>query len=96
MSKPKHTPGPWTYAPSDRLSDGSDCIQIEHEGGSIAEMQCPADAEEANARLIAAAPTLYEALKATPCRYLRTKTCVAAGNRCDRCAALALVESEDK
>lgn len=64
MSEMKFTKGPWSYELSDRLSDGSDCLSIsDADGSSIAEMMCPADVEEANARLIAAAPDLYAALK---------------------------------
>src|SRR5689334_11286481 len=47
--------------------------------------------DEANARLIAAAPALYEALKATSCKYSRVRECVGP-EICDRCAALALVD----
>lgn len=46
----------------------------------------------ANARLIAAAPALYEALKATPCRTSRVKDC----GECDRCVALASVDGVTK
>lgn len=47
---------------------------------------------KANARLMAAAPALYEALKATSCRYSRVRECVGP-EMCDRCAALALVDN---
>lgn len=58
------TPGPWEAGIGNRLSDGDDVWVVDSSEGSIAEMMCPADVEEANARLIAAAPALYESLKA--------------------------------
>jgi len=61
MNETKHTQGPWTYAT--------------HQGHTLVETVEPAktvcnvygnttDAKEANARLIAAAPEMLEALKA--------------------------------
>lgn len=68
MSAPKHTPGPWTNSPP-RVSLDGDCFVYGPEGLAIARVYgvCPrdTDAREANARLIAAAPELYEALKYT-------------------------------
>ena len=48
----------------------------------------------ANARLIAAAPALYAALEATPCRKSRYHLCNPSGDMCDRCAALALARGQ--
>jgi hypothetical protein len=53
----KHTPGPWTYYPE---SDSS-CSAIVAPGAFVCEfIESP---NEANARLIAAAPDLLEALE---------------------------------
>lgn len=60
MSTAKHTPGPWVY--SGRLGFGhlvSPNIAVAY-GGATSGRQ---DSGEANARLIAAAPEMYEALK---------------------------------
>lgn len=58
MSETKHTPGPWTYEPGDSMECG--CIW------APARMVCDfiEDPNEADARLIAAAPDLLEALRA--------------------------------
>ena len=57
MSETKHTPGPWTYEPGDSM----EC------GGILApaRMVCDfiEDPNEADARLIAAAPDLLESLE---------------------------------
>ncbi len=59
----KFTPGPWRYYPQDSFSNG---IKFEvgtnkgRDGGPEAMALCY---DETNARLIAAAPELYEALK---------------------------------
>ena len=50
----------------------------------------------ANARLIAAAPALYEALKATCCRKSRYHQCKSNEDMCDRCAAIELAEKGDE
>lgn len=63
MAETKWTKGPWLAEIGDRLDDGGDCWVVNSEEGSIAEVQCPADDAEAVARLIAAAPALYEALQ---------------------------------
>lgn len=63
MTKPKHTPGPWTLEGS--TIKGSD-------GGTICTFRYPIyplstgpDEYSSNARLIAAAPEMLEALKLT-------------------------------
>jgi len=59
MSESKHTPGPWKYAPqgdSDGFTVGTDHFVV---AGDV-ELACPPN--EADARLIAAAPELLEAL----------------------------------
>ncbi len=57
-----HTPGPWT------LAEGRSGYQfwplIQHGGKDIAVCSRQVDETDANARLIAAAPDLYEALRA--------------------------------
>jgi len=60
----KHTPGPWTFTKARTI------IHISNGVRPIAEVPCRADKRtvypeaEANARLIAAAPEMLEALKA--------------------------------
>ena len=63
LSDGKFTKGPWRADISNRLSEDSDCWVVDSEEGAIAELMCPADVAEANARLIAAAPDLYSALQ---------------------------------
>lgn len=91
-TKQGFTPGPW-YVDNDGAVSASDksrriCFTeaMYLDGGK--------NEAKANARLIAAAPALYEALKATACRYSRTRECVGR-EMCDRCAALALVNIPD-
>jgi hypothetical protein len=58
-----HTPTPWCAGIGDRLSDGGDCWVVDCEAtGSIAEMQCPADTQEANALFIVQACNAHDAL----------------------------------
>lgn len=60
MSDSKHTPGPWR-------TSGPDGMDIEAEGGStfwaFVSMDTPEAERKPNARLIAAAPDLLEALE---------------------------------
>lgn len=53
----KHTPGPWSIS---RYLDGRAVIIIDHEDFDVARVAYPN--RDANARLIAAAPQLVEAL----------------------------------
>lgn len=62
MSETKHSPLPWTADISDRATDGSDCWVVDGPDGSIAEMMCPADIEQANAEFIVRAVNAHEAL----------------------------------
>lgn len=55
-------PLPYEAEIGDRLSDDGDCWVINCEQGSVAEMQCPADVEEATARFIVRAVNNHEAL----------------------------------
>lgn len=64
MEETKHTLTPWEANIGDRLSDDTDCWVIDSEQGSIAEMQCPKDVEEINARFIVEAVNSYGALRA--------------------------------
>ena len=76
MTFEKHTPGPWTYAPGFgeegfdiTLGRMSEWVGSEEKVFSYAMCLYPEDGAqhaeaEANARLIAAAPDLYAALKA--------------------------------
>lgn len=62
----KHTPGPWTV--DDSVPD--EAVYVMCPSGTIANVgPCgtPDDEDKANARLIAAAPDLLEALKNTLC-----------------------------
>ena len=59
----KHTNGPWLIT----TIDGADCLMVGGGDGSdvVADIRTdrPEDEVEANARLIAAAPEMFEALK---------------------------------
>lgn len=61
MSKHKHTPGPWQISVT---SDDGDYIfyGVEADGVAIADVY-RGEKHEANARLIAAAPEMYEAMR---------------------------------
>ena len=71
MSENKHTPGPWDYAPC--INFGHKCFQIHQKDGApytpyysdvaTTERGENAEIQEANARLISAAPDLLKALK---------------------------------
>lgn len=62
MTQTQHTPGPWQYWPSigqvNRPGDPNQICNIPPNGDKK-----PADENDANARLIAAAPELLEALE---------------------------------
>lgn len=80
------TPRPWRANIGDRLSDDSHCWVIDSDEGSIAEMMCPADVEQANAELIINAVNSYpestsESVKALLNRALREGR---HGFACDR------------
>lgn len=62
MKETKHSPLPWTADIGDRLSDGSDCWEINSPTESIAEMMCPKDIEKANAEFIVRCVNAHEAL----------------------------------
>lgn len=80
MSKPKHTPGPWTID-----SDFEDSCFVGQPNGAPVASLCCGDGQDmqANARLIAAAPELLRELKAA-IFYIETfggetSACFAAG-----------------
>ena len=54
----KHTPGPWTY---EQISNNA--YVIDENGSAVMLYRNPDDEMKANARLIAAAPELLEALE---------------------------------
>ena len=56
-----HTPGPWTLRPS-RKSKGAHYIEGGNPGWLVAEVSGQGDSNEANSRVIAAAPDLLAAL----------------------------------
>ena len=64
MNTAKHTPGPWAVSPADgSLTPDKNACSIYKRGGTarIATIHCPVEnSENANARLIAAAPELYD------------------------------------
>ena len=60
MSEAKHTPGPWLYLPGDDPS-WRPAVQRGREGGFVVE-GLSREREEADARLIAAAPELLDEL----------------------------------
>ena len=66
MNTTKHTPGPWTVSPSSKASTLTRVFSVD-EGRLVASANGPGLSEsgeaEANARLIAAAPELLEALE---------------------------------
>jgi hypothetical protein len=62
MSNAKHTPGPWNqapYSPTDVVANGDTMVAMAREGLNGIER----DKAIANARLIAAAPDLLDALE---------------------------------
>ena len=62
----KHTPGPWTYS-KEQTTNGHAHMVRQSSGESVANVRShnrPTEEAQANARLIAAAPELLEALKA--------------------------------
>ena len=66
----KHTPGPWKYHKCDSTGEQNSPQRMyviavgDHKGVVVDEvLSCCADNQEANARLIAAAPDLLEACK---------------------------------
>jgi predicted phosphoribosyltransferase len=64
-----HTPGPWR---PHTLPNGSHHIIADHWGASVAVTMFPesgSEGREANARLIAAAPDLFEAVRAVLSRF---------------------------
>ncbi len=58
---PKHTPGPWHYFPDDH--DGFEGPSVQSGFGLVVYTLEPGEENEANARLIAAAPDLLAALR---------------------------------
>lgn len=61
MRNDKHTPGPWRYMETNGMRD-KPAVQRGSEGGFLV-YGSSAEREEADARLISAAPDMYEALK---------------------------------
>lgn len=61
MSKPSHTPGPWSYSFE---SVDPEWAVVSMKGGLVVANVNADHRQEANARLIAAAPDLLAALKA--------------------------------
>lgn len=64
-AKAGFTPGPWTYDPYWSLIHGPKAVEIAavHAATQHGEKRARLDTAQANARLIAAAPAMYEALK---------------------------------
>jgi hypothetical protein len=61
MFEMKHTPGPWSLEFDDVPYDGGfETMVINSENGGICMMDCPKDDVDANGRLIAAAPDMFE------------------------------------
>lgn len=61
----KHTPGPWRYLRENGSPTTGQHMIAGAKPGYLAEVRdCGSEDVEANARLIAAAPDMYEALKA--------------------------------
>ena len=87
MSEVKHTPGPWKFDPEDDSIVGHDVhisiATIDHfdEGGEKGFNFGPISS--ANARLIAAAPELLEALQALDEAYCRAATSLSHQERAE-------------
>lgn len=66
MNAPKHTPGPWIVDEVSEDEAGQETLGIyAEEGGYVAVIHCGPtiyEQDKADARLIAAAPAMYEAL----------------------------------
>ncbi len=62
MSKIKHIKGPWTYE-YDKAASGHGAFVVDSDECSICTIDSYEDVAEANAKLIAAAPELLEALE---------------------------------
>lgn len=68
MTNPSHTPGPWMFERFSHVQYGADAFDVKTKDTHIAEVGRPErgsgsnDTKEANARLIAAAPCMLEAL----------------------------------
>lgn len=62
MTKPKHTPGPWLYKPIDRIGTKVESVMVYGANDSIVIAQASPTLNKADARLIAAAPEMLEAL----------------------------------
>lgn len=71
----KHTPGPWFV---DRLSEHG-YLLVKPVGGQVVAQIDPVEEEEANARLIAAAPDLLDALKAAECTLANIQADISSG-----------------
>lgn len=67
MSAGKHTPGPWTHCAPTSDTANTDHLVLGRNDHLVAGVidDAPPDEVEANARLIAAAPDMLAALKAT-------------------------------
>lgn len=66
MTNAKHTPAPWSYTSrGDIIGEGATLAVVSSSPITISKNE-----EKANARLIAAAPELLEAL-----RFIRTESC---------------------
>ena len=59
----KHTPGPWRFTPRNNWNEWSKPIVQRGEQGGFCVEGLSTEAEDADARLIAAAPELLEALQ---------------------------------
>lgn len=66
MSENKHTPGPWRVGQKAQIRTAGD--YFDQEIVSFTGQQFPAETVEANARLIAAAPEMLDALDACNAR----------------------------
>lgn len=95
MNTAKHTPGPWTperdRAKSLSLYSGSTFIcEVYHE------VDEPSTQEQANVRLIAAAPAMYEALKLCKAFIDHGPSATRSAARCKEVYDNALAQAEGK
>ena len=85
MSTPKHTPGPWSVA----IGDGCFVVETGHAYVRFVVHGLSYTGDQANARLIAAAPELLRALIAGPSQ-LHTPPAGEGPCRCSQCSFVML------
>lgn len=85
--KTKHTPGPWTAVPRS-INPNYPEIKVENVDGLRVANVGQLKEQQANARLIAAAPDMLEALKAIDAKALEILASMANAQQCPLACAL--------